>query len=129
MRVALMGTCNDSKWRETMKPLLKCEYFDPVVDDWNEEAQKQEIYEREHCDFVLYVITPMMTGIYAIAEVVDDSNKRPEKTLFCFFEDDNGKFFTEAQKKSLNAVGCLVNDNGGRYYTFNGIIDFLNSRS
>ena len=25
-----------------------------------------------------------MTGVYSVAEVIDDSNKRPEKTIFCY---------------------------------------------
>src|SRR5687768_12798989 len=82
MEIFLGGTCNGSNWRDQLKPLLTIEYFDPVVTDWNEEAQKREIEKRETCDLVLYVITPRMTGVYSIAEAIDDSNKRPEKTLF-----------------------------------------------
>ena len=40
---------------------------------------EEEIKQRAECDFCLYVITPKMTGVYSIAEVVDDSNKRPEQ--------------------------------------------------
>ena len=36
---------------------------------WNEEAQKNEIFEREHDDYVLYTITPRMEGVYSIADV------------------------------------------------------------
>lgn len=60
MKVFLGGTCNESMWREFVKARIECEYFDPVVDDWNEEARKRERYEREHCDYVLYTITPRM---------------------------------------------------------------------
>ena len=52
---------------------------------------EEELKQREECDFVLYVITPKMTGVYSIAEVVDDSNKRREKTLFYFMEKDENK--------------------------------------
>lgn len=31
MKVFLGGTCNNSTWREELKPLLKIDYFDPVV--------------------------------------------------------------------------------------------------
>ena len=80
MKVFLGGTCNDSKWRDKLIPMLKINYFNPVVEDWNEEAREQERQERKICDFCLYVITPALAGVYSIAEVVDDSNKRPAKT-------------------------------------------------
>ena len=55
-KVFLGGTCNNSNWREKLIAKLKCEYFNPVVIDWNEEIE--EVKQREECDFVLYVITP-----------------------------------------------------------------------
>ena len=42
MKVFLGGTCAESKWREKLIPLLKCEYFNPVVEDWTPECQKIE---------------------------------------------------------------------------------------
>lgn len=37
-----------------------------------------------------------MTGVYSIAEVVDDSNKRPEKTIFTILKEyDDTKFMVE----------------------------------
>jgi hypothetical protein len=88
VKVFLGGTCNESVWREKLIPMLDIDYFNPVVDDWNEECQLREIEERENCDFCLYVITPLMKGFYSIAEVVDDSNKRPEKTILCILDID-----------------------------------------
>ena len=58
---------------------------------------------------VLYTITSAMTGVYSIAEVVDDSNKRPAKTLLCIIPDG----FDAVQVKSLNAVAAMVERNGG----------------
>ena len=37
-KVFLGGTCNGSKWRNELIPSLNVDYFDPVVEDWNEEA-------------------------------------------------------------------------------------------
>ncbi len=113
MKVFLGGTCNDSQWRNDLKPLLAVDYFDPVVEDWTPEAQRQELYERETCDFVLYTITPRMTGVYSIAEVVDDSNKRPEKTIFCVLLKDGNSEFSPGQAYSLGAVTEMVRRNGG----------------
>jgi len=127
MRVFLGGTCNDSTWRDELIPMLKIDYFNPVVEEWTEEAYEEELRERESCDFCLYVITPEMKGVYSIAEVIDDSNKRPEKTIFCF--GDYGELeFDSDQHKSLTKVGKMVQTNGGQYFTkFKDIADFVNN--
>lgn len=126
-KVFLGGTTNNSDWRDTLIKKLKIDYFNPVVSDWNEEAQKKEIKERKNCDYVLYVITPKMEGVYSIAEVIDDSNKRPNKTIFCYLLEDDGKEFSKHQIKSLDMVGKMVEENGGRWFKSLGeISDFLN---
>ena len=131
VKVFLGGTCNESNWRDILITKLdktKVDYFNPVVDDWTEECQKREMYEREHCDFCLYVITPLMTGVYSIAEVTDDSNKRPEKTLFCVLHEDNNKKFTGAQLKSLYQVCNLVSSNNGKCFaSLDDIANYLNN--
>lgn len=88
MKVFLGGTCNGSTWREELIPLLGIDYFNPVVEDWTEECMAEERRQREECDYCLYVITPRMAGVYSVAEVVDDSNKRPGNTVFCLLEND-----------------------------------------
>ena len=136
-RVFLGGTCNDSDWRQRLIPMLTIDFFDPVVDDWNEECKQRELYERNICDYCLYVITPRMVGTYSIAEAVDDSNKRPEKTVFCVLQEDETednliftaiyKSFTKAQANSLNEVGRLIERNGGKYFTSLGeVAEYLN---
>lgn len=128
-KVFLGGTCNGSKWRERIKPLLKIDYFDPVcTGEWNEEAYQRELHERKTSDFVMYVITPKMTGVYSIAEVVDDSNKRPAKTLFCFLTHDDSEVFSKAQLKSLTAVAKMIENNGGKTFdTMADMVEFLNT--
>lgn len=114
-RVFLGGTCNESTWRNRIAVHLNdegMEYFNPVVDDWNDEAMANELRERETCDFCLYGITPKMTGTYSIAEVVDDSNKSPRKTILVIMRDDGETRFTEDQWKSLAAVAKMVKRNG-----------------
>lgn len=127
----LGGTCNNSKWREEFEKKLVIDYFNPVVDDWNEEAYQRELKEREECDFCLYVITPRMEGVYSIAEVVDDSNKRPDKTIFCFIEKDIDTFssftFNKSKIKSLNAVGKMIESNGAKWFkSTEECIEYLN---
>lgn len=127
MKVFLGGTCNNSQWREALKPMLTLDYFDPVVDDWNEAAQQRELHERQTCDYVLYTITPKMTGVYSIAEIVDDSNKRPSQTVLCLLDMDDGLAFSPAQYRSLQAVASLVFRNGARVYArLKDVAAFLN---
>ena len=114
-KVFLGGTCNESTWRDELIDALKIDYFNPVVDDWTPDCMTEEIRQRTLCNYCLYVITPEMTGVYSIAEVVDDSNKRPEKTVFCVLESANGLSFTDGQMKSLNSVGEMVKRNGGHF--------------
>lgn len=133
-KVFLGGTCAESTWREKLIKQLNIDYFNPVVDDWNEEKQKEEVKQRETCDFCLYVITPRMKGVYSIAEVVDDSNKRPEKTVFCYLKDDgededgNKYKFTKEQLKSLDQVGKMIKDNDANFFdNLNDVANFLNN--
>jgi len=146
MKVFLGGTCNGSVWRDKLIPMLNIEYFNPVVEDWTEECMLEERKQREICDYCLYVITPSMSGVYSIAEVVDDSNKRPTITIFCVLDSEvpiitkvsnpmcyigspdinmfidqinypNAKVsFSIGEMKSLNQVGLMVERNGGRYF-------------
>jgi hypothetical protein len=112
-KVFLGGTCNNSTWREELIPMLEkanIDYFNPVVEDWTPECQIEEIKQRENCDYCLYVITPQMLGVYSIAEVIDDSNKRPGKTMFAIIGE-----FSKAQKKSLISVGKMVVTNEGTW--------------
>ena len=134
-KVFLGGTCNNSTWRDELIPMINIDYFNPVVDDWTEECYQEELRQRKNCDYCLYVITPKMTGVYSIAEVVDDSNKRPEKTIFCLLsvdykynkEDGDLIFFNKSQLKSLDKVGVMVEKNGGKYFkSLEEVANYLN---
>ncbi len=112
MKVFLGGTCNESDWRERLIPMLTVDYFNPVVEDWTPECMAEELRQRESCDFCLYVITPKMTGVYSVAEVVDDSNKRPQRTILCVLDTDGPLAFSKGQRKSLASVERMVAKNG-----------------
>ena len=115
-KVFLGGTCNNSTWRDELIQMLEIDYFNPVVDDWTPDCMAEEIRQRELCDYCLYVITPEMTGVYSIAEAVDDSNKRPEKTIFCVLN-TGWIVFSDGQMRSLISVGKMVEINGGEFHT------------
>lgn len=121
-KVFLGGTCDGYDWRTELIEILDLsivEPFNPVVKEWNDEARKREIYEREHSDYCLYVITPDMKGCYSIAEVIDDSNKRPEKTIFLVInkilrqKEQSVVTFLPKMEHSLEAVKSMVKRNGG----------------
>jgi len=128
MKVFLGGTVNGSKWRDRIIPLLKIDYFNPVIEEWNEDARLKEIEERKICDFSLYVLSPMMEGFYSLAEVTDDSFKKADKTVFCYLEEDEGRKFTEKQISDLKKIGRIVLANGGVWkHNLEDVIKFLNS--
>jgi len=112
-KVFLGGTVNKSEWRNQLIEKLDIQYFNPVVDEWTDEAYKMELKERETCDYCLYVLTPKMDGYYSVAEVIDDSNKRPEKTVLCILPKDGTTEFSKFQVKSMNAISKMVEKNGG----------------
>ena len=118
-KVFLGGTCNGSKWRDSLIELLdeKVQYFNPVVENWTEDCRLKEIEERKNASVLLYVISPLLTGVYSVAEAASDSVKHPEKTIFCVLDydtDPEGKVanFNEFQWKSLEATEELIKANG-----------------
>lgn len=130
IKVFLGGTCNNSNWRNDFIDKLKISYFNPVVKNWTEEDYEEELRQRKICDHLLYVITPKMKGVYSIAEVIDDSNKNPDKTIFCYITEDEDNKFDKEQIKSLDAVGKMVINNGGKFFeNLNDVIDFLNKNN
>lgn len=133
MKVFLGGTCNNSNWRSKLIDKLKVDYFNPVVDNWTEECQKEEERQKKICDIQLYVITPFMTGVFSIAEVVESSNKCPEKTVFCVLKEDEDcihhdlKAFGESELKSLKAVENMVKRNGVKVFNdLDSLASYLN---
>lgn len=128
--VFLGGTYNGSDWRDRVISFLEYRYFNPILPDnveWNEDAQKNENIAKLNSDYLLYTITPEMTGVYSIAEVVDDSNKNPDKTILCILEEYGGLSFAKSQMKSLKAVADLVANNGAVvFYNLDDTIKYLN---
>lgn len=75
-RFFLGGTTAGTEWRDEVIPELKkrgLEFFDPRVEDWNDEARKKEEEEKEKCDTMLFLITPEMKGVFSVAEIINSS--------------------------------------------------------
>lgn len=136
-KVFLGGTCNNSTWRDDLSLLLNTarqtkvvDLFNPIVDDWNEQAQKNEEEYKRDADIQLFVITPLMTGVFSIAEAVDCSNKYPNRCAFCVLKEDAGSKFTDSQIKSLNQVSKMIADNHGHIFdSLQGVADFIIAES
>ena len=129
--VFLGGTCQGYDWRRKLEKMLSSDvyYFDPYLrngEEWNDEAKQRERIERKTCDFCLYVITSACVKIpYSIAEVVDDSNKRPYNTIL--FIDKDG--FDEKSLHSAEEIENLCKRNGA--FVFNSldeVANFLNDK-
>ena len=61
----------------------------------------------------LYTITPLMTGVYSIAELVHDSVKDDEYiVIFTILTKDSNLEFDTGQLKSLDAVSDLLKPYG-----------------
>jgi hypothetical protein len=128
-KVFLGGTCNGSTWRNDFIKKLKIGYYQPESDNWTPAMMQEEIKQREDCDFCLYVITPKMTGVYSIAEAVDDSNKRPGKTIFCYLACDDEEKFSEAQIKSLEQTAKMISENGAKFFnSLDEVLNYLNNQ-
>lgn len=126
MKVFLGGTCSGYKWRNTLIPMLKCDYYNPIVKNWSEADRLREVRERETADYVLYVITSGIKGVYSIAEIIDDSNKRPDKTIVCVLYSGIEKQMAH----SLEAVINLARSNGATVCEdLNEVADLLNERA
>ena len=125
IRVFLGGTTKGYDWRKVIEERFEyinfLELFNPIVDNWDDEAKERENKYKEFSDLNVYVITPHMEGCYSIAEVVDDSNKSPEKTVFAYLpavkNDHEIRTFTKSMLHSLEAVAEIVKSNGGTCFT------------
>lgn len=125
MKVFLGGTCAGRKWRNEIIPQITCDYYNPIVKNWNEEDRQREVRERQTADVVVYTITSDMAGVYSIAEAIDDSNKRPTKTVICILHDG----FGPKMSHSLKAVANLAKENGAQVVeSLEDLVKYLNLR-
>ena len=128
-KIFLGGTCV-SNWRDTLIKMLEIGYYDPVSENWTPKMKKDELDQRDDCEFLLYVITPKMTGVYSIAEVIDDSNNRTVKTILCILSKDDDDEWDEGQKLSLNSVEKMVIENGCKTFrSLKQVADYVNSKA
>lgn len=95
-------------WRDRITNLLVIDYSDDIgLDDF---------------DYYLYVIMPTDNIEYTIAELIDSSNKRPEKTLFVWYKHTdlfnlkNTLYFNTKSMRAIEKVKALACKNGAKYF-------------
>ncbi len=128
IEVFLGGTTNDSDWRDKLIPKLKIDYFNPVVDNWDDKSKKKEEYKKRTCEYLLYTITPKMKGVFSVYEVTNDAIERPEKTLFLFLKKDGDEKFDKEQLNSLETLGRRLRRKGVKWFeSLSEVAEFLNN--
>ncbi len=55
-KVFLGGACNGSTWIDALIKDLQIDYFHHCADNWTPDMMKEEIKQRNECDFCLYVV-------------------------------------------------------------------------
>ena len=129
--VFLGGTCNGSTWREELLSMIdqtKIDAFNPVVEDWNEEAQRNEDYHKENDEYSLYVLTPEMKGVYSVFELAMESLKNPYRVLFCVLTERDGKSFNPFLIKNFDKIKKDLINNGVKVFdNLEDISFFLNN--
>lgn len=119
-RVFLGGTCNDSKWREQLIPMLKIDFTLNI--------------EKES-DFYLYIITPRAflthlagDGLVDIAMVVQISSANDTfETLFCILYEDGEHKYSADIVQALRRILHIIEANGAKVFdNLEEIADYLN---
>lgn len=92
-------------WKKSDNPKTKeFKPFNPIVDNWNEEAIKKENEVKENSALNIFIITPDIKGPYSYVEAIESSHMT--KTFFIIW--DENMMFDQAMMKSLNAIGDLI---------------------
>lgn len=103
--VFLGGTTGGPDWRKAVEEQLTIESFNPIVEEWTDEAKRLEDKAKLEATVHLYVITPYAHGVYSIAELTEQAIINPKSTVIVFLEELEGKRWSEHAINS-NAAVC-----------------------
>ena len=118
-KVFLGGTCAESTWRDELTNNIQVDFFNPVVDDWDEDCQAIEESEKSvNCNVHLYVITKQMIGAFSIAEAVESSMTCGKNTILHVIPEG----FNEHQMHSFKAICKMIIKHGGIAYIDNDLM-------
>lgn len=112
-KVFLAGTSNLNSWREELINLLTIDYVNPTYSN-------SININQEDCTHILYVVSKKTTTSYSIDEITN-------KIVFCFLPSSEEEF-SKIEIKSLNAIGKIIEYNGGKvFYDLTSCANFLNN--
>ena len=119
----LGGTCANSTWRDEWieKNNGKLNYFNPVVDVWDESAQAKEDKEKALCGIHLYGFTVEQQGAYSFFEIAYSLYNNKEVVLLILGIDKNEQYHSTINK----IISDLSTNKSVRI--FYSIDDFFNS--
>ena len=105
-KVFLGGSCGDTTWRTDLIPHLEqknIDYFNPVVEDWNDEAFKKEQEEKAYAATLLFVLSPRTANVYSIAEMVN-LIRDERRVIVVFVENDGDKSIDPFSKVAFSNI-------------------------
>lgn len=113
----LGGTCANNKWRKPFIDKLveagvdAADVFDPVVDDWNEDAQRKEELAKAHANLMLfYLASPKQEGnplsSYSMVEATMSLYDRPLTTVVIFDNSGIEGQYLKAFKQTKNVLSA-----------------------
>lgn len=114
LKVFLGGTCGKSDWREKIIKMFndKVDYFNPIVDSWNRQAQEREDLHKAQDDIVLFVITPETDNTYSISEITSLAATDTNRLILCVLSKVNCNKF---DKHTLQVWRKIVKDLKRKY--------------
>lgn len=108
--IFLGGTCNQSTWRDQLTAPEGFQFFNPQLPagiEWEKHHQDAEDEAKKTATVQVYVITPEITGVFSIAELVAMAFTDPKHLVVGII----GKYEPFMQK-SMDAVARLVQEHG-----------------
>lgn len=98
-KVFLGGTCGDSTWRDELEPQITgIDYFNPVVEDWDTDAQKEEDRQKGICNIHLYGLTREQSGAYSFFEIAYSLYNGKKVILLILDINQSSQFKTTIEK-------------------------------
>lgn len=127
-RAALFGTV-ESGWRAILEDKLECAVFNPVVANWDKEAQAQEELVKKTASALVFCITPKQTGFYSFVELTGAAIRTPDRVYICFLNDDEGTTWPEKQQASIDATKTYLTNECGItvYETLDALAEAINA--
>lgn len=100
-KIFLGGTCGESDWRKEVIDQLESseiDYFNPVVDNWDDAAQQEEDKQKEKCGIHLYGLTKEQSGAYTFFEIPYSVHKGKKVIILIIDILENEQFKTTVDK-------------------------------